>query len=64
MTTTNAPISVIASDRAVTVVRAPRPFDVAALATDAVAPRREVIERLMSSPDEHWRTTAFEPAQA
>jgi len=49
MTTTNAPISVIASDRAVTVVR---------------APRREVIQRLMSLPDDHWRTTAFEPTQA
>jgi len=50
MTADNAPLSVITSDRAVTVVRAPRPFDVAALASALARGGLRAVELTMTTP--------------
>jgi 2-dehydro-3-deoxyphosphogluconate aldolase/(4S)-4-hydroxy-2-oxoglutarate aldolase len=50
MTADNEPLSVITSDRAVTVVRAPRPFDVAALASALARGGLRAVELTLTTP--------------
>ena len=50
MTTGNDPLAVIIDDRAVTVVRAPRPFDVAALASALARGGLRAVELTLTTP--------------
>ena len=50
MTVAQNPLSVITSDRAVTVVRAPRPFDVAALASALARGGLRAVELTLTTP--------------